>query len=37
MLKMLITKNTGAIDPFSKRHRLVHNGGFPKFEECIVA
>ena len=20
------------IDPFPKRHRLVHNGGFPKFE-----
>ena len=20
------------IDPFTKRHRLVHNGGFPKFE-----
>ena len=19
-------------DPFPKRHRLVHNGGFPKFE-----
>ena len=21
-----------AIDPFTKRHRLVHNGGFPKLE-----
>ena len=21
-----------AIDPFTKRHRLVHNGGFSKFE-----
>ena len=21
-----------AIGPFPKRHRLVHNGGFPKFE-----
>ena len=21
-----------AIDPFPKRHRLVHNGGFPKFK-----
>ena len=20
------------IDPFPKRHRLVHNGGFPKFK-----
>ena len=20
------------IDPFPKRHRVVHNGGFPKFE-----
>ena len=20
------------MDPFPKRHRLVHNGGFPKFE-----
>ena len=23
---------TAAIDPFTKRHRLVHNGGFPKSE-----
>ena len=22
----------GCIDPFPKRHRLVHNGGFPTFE-----
>ena len=22
----------GAIDPFTKRHKLVHNCGFPKFE-----
>ena len=20
------------IDPFPKRHKLIHNGGFPKFE-----
>ena len=25
-------KSRSAIDPFTKRHRLVHNGGFPKFE-----
>ena len=27
------------IDPFPKRHRLVHNGGFPKFEAlyCSVS
>ena len=24
--------NHSPIDPFPKRHRLVHNGGFPKFE-----
>ena len=23
---------TVAVDPFPKRHRLVHNGGFPKLE-----
>ena len=23
---------TVSIDPFTKRHKLVHNGGFPKFE-----
>ena len=22
----------GTIDPFPKRHKLVHNGGFPTFE-----
>ena len=23
---------SGTIDPFPKRHRLVHNGGFPTFD-----
>ena len=25
------------IDPFTKRHKLVHDGGFPKFADYIVA
>ena len=25
------------IDPFTKRHKLVHNGGFPKFEELCCS
>ena len=25
-------KTPNAIDQFSKRHRVVHNGGLPKFE-----
>ena len=27
-----ISLNSHGIDPFLKRHRLVHNGEFPKFE-----
>ena len=25
------------IDPFTKRHKLVHNGGFPKSEELYCS
>ena len=24
------------IDLFPKRHKLVHNGGFPQFKHCVV-
>ena len=26
-----------AINPFPKRHKLVHNGDFPSLKHCIVA
>ena len=32
-----IRKFLGDIDPFPKRRRLVHNGGFPKFEELYCS
>ena len=31
-LKDFVVIKLSRIDPFTKRHKLVHDGGFPKFE-----